>query len=215
MNNPMLETKQLILASHNQGKLREFASALADFGLQLRSSAELGLIEPEETGTSFEENAAIKARAAARATGVATLADDSGLSIEALSGAPGVYSADWAIQGDGSRDFAQAMARVERELQACGARSPHQRRAHFVCVLCLAWPEGEIATFRGEVGGHIHYPATGENGFGYDPIFIPSGFDKTFAEMTPFEKNGPGKDGKPLSHRARALNLFIETMLKA
>jgi len=206
---PKYQIKQLLIASHNKGKLREFAALMADFGICVNGAAELGLSEPEETGTTFEENALIKARAAAQATGQVALADDSGLSIDALGGAPGVYSADWAIQPDGRRDFAAAMARVERELQEIGAHLPHERQARFVCVLCLAWPDGEAQYFRGEVVGHIHYPPSGAGGFGYDPIFMPLGATKTFAEMSAAEKNGLGSDGEALSHRARALKLLL------
>jgi len=207
-----LASKTLLIATHNEGKLREFSSLMENFDVKVRGPAEFGLPEPEETGTTFEENALIKAQAAADETGIVTLADDSGLCIEALGGAPGVYTADWAVQEDGSRDFAHAMARVERELQAKGAISPEQRRACFVCVLCLAWPKAQAQYFRGEVGGHIHYPPTGAGGFGYDPIFMPLGFDKTFAQMSADEKNGLDCDGKPLSHRARALKLFTKAI---
>jgi len=210
----LLPIKELLIASHNQGKLREFAALVEPFAIKLRSAAELALAEPPETGTTFEENAFIKAHAAAVATGLVALSDDSGLCVDALAGRPGIYTADWAIQKDGSRDFAVAMARLESELQAQGVVQPDERCAHFVCVLCLAWPDGKAYYFRGEVAGHIHYPPTGDGGFGYDPIFMPAGFDRTFAEMKREEKNGLDKDGEPLSHRARALKLFMQAMLK-
>jgi len=208
-----LPEKTLIIASHNQGKLREFTDLMAGFGVAVRGAGELGLIEPEETGTTFEQNALIKAQAAAKVTNRVALADDSGLCIEALGGAPGVYTADWAIQADGSRDFGLAMARVERELRALGALQPAARKARFVCVLCLAWPDGQARYFRGEVEGHIHSSPLGNGGFGYDPIFIPQGFDKTFAQMSGEEKQR-GHDGAPLSHRARALKLFTQAFFE-
>jgi len=207
-----LQGKELLIASHNQGKLREFTALLTDFGVHVRGAAEFGLTEPLETGTTFEQNALIKALTAAQATNIVALADDSGLCIDAFGGAPGVYTADWAIQADGSRDFGLAMARVERQLRQVEADTPDKRKAHFVCVLCLAWPDGEAHYFRGEVAGHIHYPPSGEGGFGYDPIFIPADFNKTFAQMSSQEKHGLDKNGTPLSHRARALKLFTDAL---
>jgi len=208
------QIKELLIASHNQGKLQEFTALMADFDVRVHGAAELGLSEPAETGTTFEANALIKAQAGAQATGMVTLADDSGLCIDALGGKPGVYTAEWAMMPDGSRDFDHAMARVEHELRQCNALHPVERQARFVCVLCLAWPDGEARYFRGEVKGHIHYPPKGQGGFGYDPIFIPAGYDKTFAQMSGEEKRSGKGDGQPLSHRARALTLFTKTLLK-
>jgi len=204
----------LILASHNAGKLKEFSSLLADFTICLRSVAEFGLPEPEETGTTFEENAYIKASFAAKATGMPALADDSGLCVDMLAGAPGVYSADWAIGPDGQRDFAQAITKLETALQQKGAYNKEQRQCHFVCVICLAFPDGAARYFRGEVAGHVVAPPRGDQGFGYDPIFQPVGLDKTFAEISEEEKHG-WKRGQqnPLSHRARAFKLFAEQVL--
>jgi len=210
-----LQTKELLIASHNKGKLNEFTLLLEPFGIRVRGAAELGLVEPEETGTSFEENAFIKAMMAAQATGLVSLADDSGLCVEALDGDPGIYTADWAIQDDGRRDFTIAMVRLERALQQKSALLPKERHAYFICVLCLAWPDGEAQYFHGKVEGHIHNAPSGASGFGYDPIFIPSGFDRTFAQMSAQEKNRIGQDGQPLSHRARALKLFTNALLKA
>jgi len=203
----------LILASHNVGKLKELSALIAPFGVAARSVAEFGYPEPEETGTSFEENAYIKAYDAAKRTGFPALSDDSGLCVASLDGAPGVYSADWAIQADGSRDFAQTMTRLEEMLREKDALLPDQRMAHFVCVICLALPDGQARYFRGEVAGHIIHPARGEHGFGYDPIFQPEGYDTTFAEMSAQEKHGWERGSQnPLSHRARAFKQFAEQM---
>ncbi len=182
---------RLVLASHNAGKLREFAALLAPFGLELVSADALNLPEPAETGTTFIENAGIKALAAARATGLPALADDSGLAVAALGGAPGVYTADWAMRPDGTRDYAAAMARIAA--QDTSAR----RRCAFVAVLVLAWPDGHTEAFEGSCTGHWVAPPRGTLGFGYDPIFIPDGEGRTFGEMTPGEKARH-------SHRARA-----------
>jgi len=208
-----LKEKTLILASHNAGKLQELAALIAPFGVVVRSIAEFGYPEPEETGTSFEENAYIKAYDAARRTGLPALSDDSGLCVASLDGAPGVYSADWAIQADGARDFAKAMTKLEEMLREKEAVLPEQRSAHFVCVICLALPDGAARYFRGEVAGHIVHPPRGSRGFGYDPIFQPEGYDKSFAEMSAQEKHGfQDGDENPLSHRARAFKKFAEQM---
>lgn len=186
----------LILATHNAGKLREVAALLAPFGLMVESAGARGLPEPAETETSFIGNARIKALAAARATGLPALADDSGFSAAALDGAPGVYTADWAMQPDGSRDYAKAMAlAVER----CGDNP--DRRAWFSCALVLAWPDGHTEDFLGEVHGRWIWPPRGTNGFGYDPMFIPDGQAETFGEMVPEAKHA-------ISHRARAFALL-------
>ncbi len=202
----------LVVASHNPGKLREIVDLLAPFGFDVRSAAELGLPEPEETGDSFAANAALKARAAADASGLIALADDSGLAVDALGGDPGIYSARWAGP---SKDFARAMQVIEGTLQALGAVRPEQRRAHFVSVLALAHPQGGTETFEGRVDGMLVWPPRGDRGFGYDPMFLPDGHDRTFGEMSAEEKHGwrPGQD-QALSHRARAFRLFAREMLQ-
>lgn len=211
-----IENRQFVLASHNAGKLREFADLLAPFGYRVRSAAELGLPEPEETGTTFEENAYIKAHAAACATGLPALADDSGMCADALAGAPGVYTADWATLPDGRRDFRVAMEKVERLLSEKGAFGASARRARFVAVLCLCFPDGAAEYYRGEVEGQLVWPPRGTLGFGYDPVFQPDGFETTFGEMTAQQKHGwkPG-DAHALSHRARAFKSFAEARLVA
>ncbi|MCJ7995094.1 RdgB/HAM1 family non-canonical purine NTP pyrophosphatase [Rhizobium cremeum] len=211
-----LDTRTIVVASHNAGKIAEIADLIGPFGFSARSAAELKFEEPEETGTTFEENAAIKALASAKAAGMPALSDDSGLVIDALDGAPGVYTANWAEREDGSRDFAMAMEKVEKALSERGAVAPDQRTGRFVSVLCLAWPDGHTELFRGEVEGTIVWPPRGTAGFGYDPVFQPEGHDTTFGEMTAQEKHGwkPG-DAEALSHRARAFKLFVETCLEA
>lgn len=193
-----LEPGRLVLASHNAGKLAEIRDMLAPCGFEVVSAGDLDLPEPEETGTTFEENAELKARAAAEASGLPALADDSGFCVAALDGAPGVYSARWAGP---EKDFALAMRNVEEKLQAAGAADDAQRTASFVAVLCLAWPDGEVALYRGEVSGTCVWPPRGSHGFGYDPMFRPEGEKRTFGEMTLAEK-------KALSHRARAFARF-------
>jgi XTP/dITP diphosphohydrolase len=200
---------RLIVATHNRGKLREIRELLAPSGVDAVSAGELNLAEPEETGATFRDNAALKAEAAARASGIAALADDSGLCVEALAGAPGIYSARWA---GGGKDFAAAMARVERELKARSAPPPW--RAAFVSVLALAWPDGELETFEGRVEGTLVFPPRGTAGFGYDPIFRPDGHDRTFGEMRAEEKHGIPADGSlALSHRARAFQKLARARL--
>jgi XTP/dITP diphosphohydrolase len=205
-----LEGKRIVVASHNKGKLAEIAQLLAPFGFEAKSAAEYGLPEPEETGTTFEENAYIKAFAAASATGLPALSDDSGLAVDALGGEPGVYTADWAETGNG-RDFSLAMGKVERLLQEKGALAPQDRTGRFVSVLCLAWPDGHAEYFRGEVEGVLVWPPRGQQGFGYDPVFLPAGHERTFGEMSVGEKQG---GDAPLSHRARAFDLFRQAMLE-
>jgi XTP/dITP diphosphohydrolase len=185
--------ERLVIASHNPGKLDEIAALLGPFGIETIGAGALGLPEPEETGTSFEENAALKARLATEAAGLPALADDSGLVVPALGGAPGIYSARWAGP---DKDFATAMARVQREL------GEKDRRAHFVAVLALAWPDGEIALFRAEVHGRLTWPPRGERGFGYDPIFVPDGYEMTFGELDAAKRR--------ISHRARAFEKLME-----
>ena len=191
---------RIVAATHNKGKLAEFNDLLAPHGLEVLGAGALGLAEPEETGDSFAANAALKAHAAARAAGLPALADDSGLCVAALDDAPGIYSARWAGEG---KDFAGAMARIERELKARGATPPW--RAHFVSALALAWPDGRLEAFEGRVDGHLVFPPRGTSGFGYDPIFIPDGHQRSFGEMTAVEKHGLPRDKSlALSHRARA-----------
>ncbi len=211
-----LTSRTIIVASHNAGKIREINDLIGPLGFEGKSAAELNFETPEETGTTFEENARIKALASAKASGLPALSDDSGLVVDALDGAPGVYTADWAETGDGSRDFDMAMEKVEKALQDKGAVTGEQRTARFVSVLCLAWPNGHTETFRGEVEGRFVWPPRGTAGFGYDPVFQPDGHDRTFGEMTAEEKHGwkPG-DAAALSHRARAFKLFVETGLEA
>ena len=201
---------RLVVATHNPGKLREIRELMRPHGVEAVSAAELNLDEPEETGATFRANAALKAEAAARASGIVALADDSGLCVAALGGAPGIYSARWA--GGGGKDFSGAMARVERELEALGAPPPW--RASFVSVLALAWPEGALETFEGRVDGTLVFPPRGTAGFGYDPIFRPDGHDRTFGEMSAEEKHGIPADGSlALSHRARAFQLLSRSRL--
>lgn len=209
-----LDTRTIVVASHNKGKIAEIAELIEPFGFAAKSAAELNFAEPDENGTTFEENAKIKALASAQASGLPALSDDSGIVIDALGGAPGVYTANWAETEGGTRDFAMAMDKVEAALTEKGATEPSQRTARFVSVLCLAWPDGHVEFFRGEVEGTVVYPPRGTSGFGYDPIFQPEGYDRTFGEMTSDEKHGwkPG-DEFALSHRARAFKKFVETCL--
>jgi XTP/dITP diphosphohydrolase len=191
---------RLVAATHNAGKLREFRDLLGGRGVDIVSAGDLGLPEPEETGDTFAANAMLKAVAASRASGLPALADDSGLCVAALGGAPGIYSARWA---GGSKDFSGAMLRVESELLALGAAPPW--RAWFVSALALSWPDGAEAAFEGRVDGTLVFPPRGTQGFGYDPIFLPDGHERTFGEMSASEKHGIPADGsRALSHRARA-----------
>lgn len=211
-----LDTKTIVVASHNAGKIREIEDLIGPFGFSAKSAAELKFEEPDETGTTFEENATIKALASAKASGLPALSDDSGLVIDALDGAPGVYTANWAEKEDGTRDFSMAMEKVEKALADKGITETRDRTARFVSVLCLAWPDGHTELFRGEVEGHVVWPPRGTQGFGYDPVFQPDGYETTFGEMSAEEKHGwkPG-DAAALSHRARAFKRFVETCLKA
>lgn len=206
-----IDAKKIVIATHNDGKVREINELLAPFGIEAVSAGELGLPEPVEDGASFEENAAIKASSAAGSSGLPALADDSGICVDALDGAPGIYTADWAEKPDGSgRDFDWAMEKLENELVKVGATETSQRSAKFVAVLCLCWPDGEKENFRGEVTGQIVWPPRGTKGFGYDPVFLPEGHTRTFGEMEADEKHGwdhqSGRSG--LSHRARAFERF-------
>ena len=194
-----ISSGKFVIATHNAGKLKEIAALLASYGVECVSAGDLGLPEPEETGTTFVENALIKARAAAEASGFAALADDSGLSVAALGGRPGVYTADWAerqwFEGQKGRDWYMAMGKIEGLLQASGPETP--RDAWFSCVLAIAWPDGESAVYEGRVDGSLTWPPRGEKGFGYDPVFVPVGASETFAEIDPEEKHR-------ISHRADA-----------
>lgn len=193
------EAPEWVIASHNAGKIREIADLIAPFGLRAIGAHEAGLDEPEETEDSFSGNALLKARAGAATSGRVSLADDSGLAVTALGGAPGVYSARWA---GSPRDFNAAMARVHEDLDAKGARD---RSARFVCVLALSHPDGATATFEGAVDGQIVWPPRGDQGFGYDPVFQPDGHDRTFAQMDAAEKHA-------LSHRARAFAAMTDAV---
>jgi XTP/dITP diphosphohydrolase len=203
-----IDGRRLLVASHNSGKIRELRFLLGGLDIDLVTAGDLGLPEPEETGTTFVENARIKALAAARAAGEVALADDSGLCVEALDGAPGVYTADWAGP---DRDWDRAMRLVEEELATRGAVRPDQRRATFVSLLCLAWPDGHTQEYLGERAGTLVWPGrTGGVAYGYDPVFMPDGETRTFGQMTAAEKHGsiwtePG----PLSHRSRSVKQLV------
>lgn len=188
---------KLVVASHNPGKVREIAALLAPFAIEVVSAGDLGLAEPDETGATFIANAELKALAAAKASGLVALADDSGLAVDALGGAPGIYSARWAGP---AKDFSLAMEKVHSELQA---KKAGDAKAHFACALSLAWPDGHVESFEGQVRGKLVWPPRGTAGFGYDPIFEPSGYDITFGEMDPAEKHR-------ISHRAAAFRKLIE-----
>ena len=197
-----LTEKKIVMASHNAGKVRENAALLAEYGVKIISAKELGLPVPDETETSFLGNATLKALAAAKASGRVALADDSGFSVAALDGAPGVYTADWAEKPDGTRDYKMAMGKVE-EL----ARHAQDRTAWFTCALVLAWPDGHTEGFEGKAMGEWIWPPRGERGFGYDPMFVPTGGSQTFSEMDPEEKH-------KISHRANAFAMLAEACLK-
>ena len=207
---PRRITGQLVIATHNPGKLAEMRELLSPHGVTAISATDLNLAEPEETGDSFASNARIKAVAAATVAKLPAFADDSGLVVEALDGAPGIYSARWAGP---SKDFNSAMARIERLLAERGAREPAQRRAHFVSALCVAWPDGHLEEVEARVDGTLVWPPRGDAGFGYDPTFLPDGHDRTFGEMTSIEKHGLPPLGKGLSHRARAFVKLAERCL--
>lgn len=199
-----------MIATHNPGKLAEMQELLAPYGVQAVAAGELGLGEPEETGASFRANAAIKAVAAAKAARLPAFADDSGLVVDALDGAPGILSARWAGP---NKDFNAAMARIERLLQERGAITPDRRRAHFVSALCVAWPDDHVEEVEARADGTLVWPPRGAAGFGYDPMFMPDGFDRTFGEMTSVEKHGLPPLGLGLSHRARAFVKLAELCL--
>ncbi len=198
------------MASHNKGKLREIEALVAPHGIAVIKAGALNIEAPEETGSTYAANALIKAQAVAKASGLPALADDSGLSVAALDGAPGIYSARW---GGPEGDFSKAMAKVEKALRKVGAVHVDQRRARFVCVLCLAWPEGYHEMFEGIVEGTLVWPPRGTGGFGYDPMFKPEGGTRTFAEMSFEEKHHPTPNHPGLSHRARAFARFAAALL--
>ena len=199
-----LGSGSLVIATHNAGKLKEISALLEPHGMKCLSAGSLGLPEPAETGTTFAQNAMLKARAAAEASGIVTLADDSGLSVAALGGRPGVYTADWAerqwFEGDPGRDWYMAMGKVEGLLQEQG--SDVDRSCAFHCVLALAWPDGEHAVYEGTAPGSLTWPPRGEMGFGYDPVFVPKGSEQTFAEIEPAQKHA-------ISHRADAFAKLV------
>ncbi|MDP1883041.1 MAG: non-canonical purine NTP pyrophosphatase [Bradyrhizobium sp.] len=203
-------TGKLVIATHNPGKLAEMRELLAPHGVEAISAGDLGLDEPDETGDTFRANAVIKAVAAARAAQLPAFADDSGLVVDALDGAPGTLSARWAGP---TKDFAAAMARIERLLQERGATAPEQRKAHFVSALCVAWPDGHLEEVEARADGTLVWPPRGSAGFGYDPAFQPDGFTRTFGEMTSLEKHGLPPLGLGLSHRARAFVKLAEICL--
>ncbi|MFB6417509.1 MULTISPECIES: RdgB/HAM1 family non-canonical purine NTP pyrophosphatase [Bradyrhizobium] len=204
-------TDKLVIATHNPGKLAEMRELLAPYGIAAVSAGELGLGEPDETGGDFRSNAAIKAIAAAQATKLPAFADDSGIVVDALDGAPGIYSARWAGP---SKDFNAAMAQIERLLQERGATTPDRRRAHFVSALCVAWPDDHLEEVEARVDGTLVWPPRGTAGFGYDPMFLPDGHDRTFGEMESIEKHGLPPLGLGLSHRARAFVKLAEICLE-
>lgn len=197
-----LRGHKILIATHNKGKLEEFREILGPLGVDVTSAGELNLNEPEETEDTFVGNARIKAQAALQATGMITLADDSGLCVDALKGAPGVFTADWAGP---SRDWMMAMRTVEEKLQAAGAVTPAQRTASFNCTLLLLWPDGTERVYVGTAPGHLTWPPVGAFGHGYDPVFVPEGKQVSFAQMTHAEKN-------EISHRARALDLMLKDL---
>ena len=216
MNEPLVSrahrriSGRLVIATHNPGKLAEMRDLLAPFGVDAVSAGELGLAEPAETGTTFADNARIKAMAAARASGHPAFADDSGLAVDALDGEPGIYSARWAGP---DKNFRHAMEVVDAKLRERGAITSAQRRAHFVSALCVAWPDGHLEQFDAQVDGALVWPPRGERGFGYDPMFLPDGFERTFGEMASEEKHGLPPKGRGLSHRARAFLKLAEACL--
>jgi XTP/dITP diphosphohydrolase len=200
----MKPIEKLVIATHNPGKLREIEELLAPLGIDCVGAAELGLPEPEEIGNTFIDNAELKAREGADLSGLPALADDSGLSVDALHGLPGIFSARWAEDEAGSRDFDRAMDRVWRDVEAAGPEAGHD--AHFACALAIAWPDnGQTESFEGRVDGTLVWPPRGTRGFGYDPMFVAAGFDQTFGEIDPVEKH-------KISHRARAFKKLVAAL---
>jgi XTP/dITP diphosphohydrolase len=202
---------RLVVATHNPGKLAEMRDLLAPYRIDAVSAGELGLAAPEETGKTFAENARLKAMAAAKASGTAAFADDSGLAVDALDGEPGIHSARWAGP---DKDFGVAMVKVHSMLRERGAKTAETRRAHFVSALCVAWPDGYTEEFEARVNGTVVWPPRGHEGFGYDPIFLPDGHTRTFGEMSSEEKHGLPPRGRGLSHRARAFLKLAEACLR-
>ncbi len=200
----MKNIAKLVIATHNPGKLREISALIAPLGISCVGAEELGLPEPEEIGNTFIDNADLKAREAADLSGLPALADDSGLAVDALHGLPGIFSARWAEDETGKRDFGRAMERVWREIEAAGEDSGHD--AHFACALSLAWPDdGQVQSFEGRVDGKLVWPPRGDRGFGYDPMFVPNGHDQTFGEFDPEEKHR-------ISHRADAFRKLVAAL---
>jgi XTP/dITP diphosphohydrolase len=200
----------LVIATHNPGKLAEMRELLLPYGIEAVSAADLGLPAPEESGSTFRANARHKAISAAVAAGMTAFADDSGLAVDALDGAPGVLSARWAGE---DRNFWRAMELIEEKLRERGAHAPAARRAHFVSALCVAWPDRHVEEFEASVAGTLIWPPRGEQGFGYDPMFLPVGHARTFGEMTRQDKHGLPPAGRGLSHRARAFLKLAEACL--
>ena len=201
---------RLVIATHNPGKLAEMRELLAVYGVDAISAGELGLLEPEETGASFRANARIKAEAAAKASNLPAFADDSGLTVDALDGQPGIHSARWAGP---DKDFRFAMNKIQSLLMERGAKAAERRRGHFVSALCVAWPDGHVEEFEATVDGTVVWPPRGTLGFGYDPLFLPDGQTQTFGEMSAEEKHGLPPHGRGLSHRARAFLKLAEACL--
>jgi XTP/dITP diphosphohydrolase len=201
---------RLVIATHNPGKLAEMRELLAPYGIDAISAGELDLPEPDEAGMSFRDNARIKAEAAANATGLPAFADDSGLVVDALDGAPGIHSARWAGR---EKNFRRAMETIQVKLYERGATAPEKRTAHFVSALCVAWPDGHVEDFEAKVDGTLVWPPRGDKGFGYDPMFLPEGHARTFGEMSSDKKHGLPPRGKGLSHRARAFMKLAEACL--
>jgi XTP/dITP diphosphohydrolase len=204
-------TGRLVIATHNPGKLAEMRQLLAPYGIVATSAGELGLKETDETGMTFRDNARIKAEVAAKAAGLPAFADDSGLAVDALDGQPGTHSARWA---GSDKNFRHAMETIEEKLRERGATKPDRRKAHFVSALCFAWPDGHTEEFEARVAGTLVWPPRGDKGFGYDPIFLPDGHERTFGEMSSEEKHGLPPRGKGLSHRARAFLKLAEACLE-
>jgi XTP/dITP diphosphohydrolase len=202
---------RLVIATHNPGKLIEMRYLLAPYGVDAVSAGDMGVPEPEETETTFRGNARLKAEASTKATGLPAFADDSGLVVDALDGEPGIHSARWAGP---SRDFAIARQKVEDALRARDALTPQQRHAHFISALCVTWPDGHVEEFEGRVDGVLVWPPRGDLGFGYDAMFLPDGYAKTFGEMSGEEKHGLPPKGQGLSHRARAFLKLAEACLE-
>jgi XTP/dITP diphosphohydrolase len=203
-------TGRLVIATHNAGKLVEMGELLAPYGIDAISAGELQLQEPDEIGMTFRDNARIKAQAAAAATALPAFADDSGLAVDALDGEPGIHSARWAGP---DRNFQRAMETIEEKLSERGATTPDRRKAQFVSALCVAWPDGHVEEFEARVTGALIWPPRGNKGFGYDPIFLPDGYQRTFGEMSSVEKHGLPPHGSGLSHRARAFLKLAEACL--